>query len=208
LHEQDWDDVTLSLGSEIASHLKGEIIKHLGYTCSAGIARNRSLAKLAAGHKKTNQQTVVRNCGIRTSVLAMYKFTKIRGLGKGLGLKVIHAFQTDEVSHLLLVSLARMQSVLGPEDGLWTYNIIRGVDFSEVTSRIHIQSMLSAKTSVPKITVDRAKKWPRIFVADLICRIEELSTEDHHVRPMTITLNHRRGWLFRPNAPQAEHHSA
>jgi DNA polymerase eta len=52
----DWDDVIMSIAAEMIRDIRGEVEEKLGYTCSAGIARNKMLAKLAAGWKKPNQQ--------------------------------------------------------------------------------------------------------------------------------------------------------
>jgi DNA polymerase eta len=52
----DWDDIIMSLAAEIIRDIRKEVEEKLGYTCSAGIARNKMLAKLAAGWKKPNQQ--------------------------------------------------------------------------------------------------------------------------------------------------------
>jgi len=52
----DWDDVIMFLAAEIIKECRKEVETKLGYTCSAGIARNKMLAKLAAGWKKPNQQ--------------------------------------------------------------------------------------------------------------------------------------------------------
>jgi DNA polymerase eta len=52
----DWDDVVLFLAAEIIRDIRKEVEEKLQYTCSAGIARNKMLAKLAAGWKKPNQQ--------------------------------------------------------------------------------------------------------------------------------------------------------
>lgn len=52
----DWDDVIIALAAEMIRDIRKEVEEKLGYTCSAGIARNKMLAKLAAGWKKPNQQ--------------------------------------------------------------------------------------------------------------------------------------------------------
>jgi DNA polymerase eta len=52
----DWDDVIMSIASEMIRGIRMEVDEKLGYTCSAGIATNKMLAKLAAGWKKPNQQ--------------------------------------------------------------------------------------------------------------------------------------------------------
>jgi DNA polymerase eta len=52
----DWDDVVIYLAAEMIKEVRKEVEEKLGYTCSAGIARNKMLAKLAAGWKKPNEQ--------------------------------------------------------------------------------------------------------------------------------------------------------
>lgn len=193
----DWDEIVFNIGSQIVTRLRKEILRQLQYTCSAGVAPNKSLAKLAAGLNKPNGQAVVLPGGV-SSFLATCRFTKIRGLGRELGRQVVREFETDQVSELLSVNLPRLQSALGLDDGRWVYNIIRGIDKTEVVSRIHAESMLSAKTFVPKLSADRAKLWLRIFVADLLGRIQELEAEGYELRPTTIALNHYVDGRFGP----------
>jgi len=54
----DWDDVSMSIAAELIRDIRREVEVKLGYTCSAGIARNKMLAKLGAGWKKPNQQVL------------------------------------------------------------------------------------------------------------------------------------------------------
>jgi DNA polymerase eta len=51
-----WSDLALSLGAEIVMRTRAETHKRLGYTCSAGIAPNKMLAKLCSAWKKPNAQ--------------------------------------------------------------------------------------------------------------------------------------------------------
>jgi DNA polymerase eta len=52
----DWDDVVMSMGAQIVADARRKVFERLGYTCSAGIASNKMMAKLGAGYKKPNQQ--------------------------------------------------------------------------------------------------------------------------------------------------------
>lgn len=52
----DWDDVGMAIAAEIVNEVRGRVKEKLGYTCSAGVAQNRMLAKLGSGYKKPNQQ--------------------------------------------------------------------------------------------------------------------------------------------------------
>ncbi|KAK0767472.1 DNA-directed DNA polymerase eta rad30, partial [Friedmanniomyces endolithicus] len=55
--DPDWDDITTLLASEIVRDVRARIFTDLHYTCSAGLARNKMVAKLGSAHKKPNGQT-------------------------------------------------------------------------------------------------------------------------------------------------------
>jgi DNA polymerase eta len=189
----DWDDIVMLIGSEICRSVRAAIRERLKYTCSAGIARNKMLAKLGSGHKKPNSQTVIRSRAVQ-HFLSDLKFTKIRNLGGKLGDQVVSTFGTDEVGELLKVPMEQLKSKLGDDTGSWLYNVIRGEEHASVGSRVQIKSMLSAKSFRPSInTFDQAAKWLRIFVADIYARLVEEGVCSNKRRPKTINLHHRTG---------------
>ena len=191
--DPDWDDVAMLIGSEIVRGIRATIREKLKYTCSAGIAGNKMLSKLGSGHKKPNQQTIIRNRAIQ-HFLSGFKFTKIRNLGGKLGDQVVQTFDTDSVSDLLLIPVEQLKSKLGDDTGVWVYNTIRGIDASEVNSRTQIKSMLSAKSFRPSINkFEQGVKWLRIFVADIFSRLVEEGVLENKRRPKTINLHHRHG---------------
>ena len=189
--DPDWDDVVLNIASEIAREVRLAIRRELKYTCSAGIAHNKMLAKLGSGHNKPNQQTVIRS---RASALFLedLKFKKIRMLGGKLGEQVTAAFETDEVKELRRFSIEQLKARLGDETGTWLYNTIRGIDHSEVSSRTQIKSMLSAKSFRPYISsTEQAHQWLRIFAADIFARLVEEGILENKRRPKNIHLSFR-----------------
>lgn len=191
--DPDWDDIVMLIGSEIVRDVRKAIRDKLNYTCSAGIARNKMMAKLGSGHKKPNSQTVVRNRAVQ-HFLSEFKFTKIRNLGGKLGDQVVANFGTDQVTELLTVPVGQLKAKLGDDTGTWLYGVIRGEDISEVNSRTRIKSMLSAKSFRPSInSVDHAEKWLRIFVADIYARLVEEGVVENKRRPKTMNLHHRQG---------------
>lgn len=158
---------------------------------SAGIAQNKMLAKLGSAHKKPNGQTVIRNRAIR-QFLSGFKFTKIRNLGGKLGDQIVQIFGTESVSELLLASVEQLKLKLGDDTGVWVHNTIRGIDTSEVNSRVQIKSMLSAKSFRPSInSVEQGIKWLKIFVGDIFSRLVEEGVLENKRRPRTINLHHR-----------------
>ncbi|KAK2035374.1 impB/mucB/samB family protein [Colletotrichum zoysiae] len=191
--DPDWDDVAILIGSEIVRHVRGQILEKLQYTCSAGIAKNKLLSKLGSGHKKPNQQTVIRNRAV-AHFLSGFKFTKIRNLGGKLGENVVSTFNTDAVRELLAIPLDQMKTKLGHDTGNWVHDTIRGIDTSEVNSRTQIKSMLSAKSFRPYInTPEQAIRWLRIFAADIFARLVEEGVLENKRRPRTMNLHHRHG---------------
>ncbi|KAL9006032.1 MAG: hypothetical protein Q9188_001210 [Gyalolechia gomerana] len=195
--DPDWDDITMLIGSEIVRSVRAAIRERLKYTCSAGIARNKVIAKLGSGHQKPNQQTIVRNRAVQ-QFLGGFKFTKIRNLGGKLGDDIVSKFGTEQVKELLEAPLGQLKSTLGDDTGLWVYEIIRGEDTSEVNSRTQIKSMLSAKSFRPTInSYDQAAKWLRIFAADIFSRLVEEGVLENKRRPRTINLHHRQGGQMR-----------
>ena len=191
--DPDWDDIVMMVASEIVRDLRRKIYERLKYTCSAGVARNKMLAKLGSGHKKPNSQTIVRNRAVQ-KFLSGFKFTKIRNLGGKLGDEVVAAFNTDTVNELLEVPLEQLKKQMGDDTGSWLYSIIRGEDHSEVNTRTQIKSMLSAKSFRPSInTFETGIRWLRIFVADIFSRLVEEGVLENKRRPRTINLHHRQG---------------
>lgn len=190
--DPDWDDVAMLIGSEIVRGVRADIRGKLKYTCSAGVARNKMLAKLGSAHKKPNQQTIVRNRAVQ-QFLGEFKFTKIRNLGGKLGDEVVAMFNTDSVKELLEVPIEQLKK-LGDDTGAWLYQIIRGEDHSDVNPRTQIKSMLSAKSFRPSINAfEVGVRWLRIFAADIYSRLVEEGVTENKRRPKTINLHHRQG---------------
>ncbi|KAJ5665142.1 uncharacterized protein N7477_007590 [Penicillium maclennaniae] len=189
--DPDWDDVVMLVGAEIVRAVRNAVWEKLHYTCSAGLARNKMLAKLGSACNKPNLQTVVRNRAVQ-HFLGGYKFTQIRMLGGKLGDQITALFGTEQVSDLLNVPLEQLRSKLDDSTASWLYGIIRGDDRSEVNPRTQIKSMLSAKSFRPSInSMEQAEKWLHIFAADIYGRLVEDGVLENRRRPRVITLHHR-----------------
>ncbi|KAF2398145.1 DNA polymerase eta subunit [Trichodelitschia bisporula] len=188
----DWDDVAMLIGSEIMRGVRAAVFEKLKYTCSAGIAKNKMLAKLGSGYKKPNQQTVVRNRAVQ-HFLNTFKFTKIRNLGGKLGDEVVAMFNTDTVKDLLEVPLEQLKK-LGDDTGIWLHRLVRGDEHSEVNPRTQIKSMGSNKAFRPAINnFEQGVRWLRIFAADIFSRCVEEGVLENIRKPKTVTVHHRQG---------------
>ncbi|KAG8700469.1 DNA-directed DNA polymerase eta rad30 [Ceratobasidium sp. 394] len=124
-----WHDVALSIGAELMRTIREETYEKLGYTLSAGIARNKMLAKLSASYRKPMAQSVLRNVAI-PGYLGPMPFQKIRFLGGKLGDAMATQFEATTVAELKEIDLEDMQKRFG-EESIWVWNVLRGIDYSE-----------------------------------------------------------------------------
>ena len=113
-------------------------------------------------------------------------------MGGKLGDQVAEAFGSEKVEDLLKVPIEILKTKVDAETATWLFKLIRGEDYSEVSSRTEIKSMLSAKSFRPAVTTwEQAIRWLRIFAADIFFRLVEEGVLENRRRPKTINLHHR-----------------
>lgn len=88
----------------------------LGYDCSAGIAHNKILAKLACGMNKPNKQTILPLDEI-PKLFKTLEIRKIRGLGAKFGEIVCETFKVKFMGDLLAFSERDLQKKLDDKNG-------------------------------------------------------------------------------------------
>nr|GAT60999.1 DNA polymerase eta [Mycena chlorophos] len=188
---QTWHDVALSIGAELMHQVRQEIKMKLNYTTSAGIARNKFLAKLCASHRKPMGQTILRNASIPNYLLGL-PFQKIRFLGGKLGVALADEFDVSSVAELLPISLESMQQRFG-EESIWVYQVLRGIDYTEVKAKSALnKSMLAAKNLPTPITnIADGYQWIRVLAAELALRLTEARETTPSLWPKTIVLHAR-----------------
>ncbi|BEI98559.1 hypothetical protein CcaverHIS631_0308580 [Cutaneotrichosporon cavernicola] len=191
--ESTWADWALCLGAEIMADVRAEVFRRLHYTCSAGIAHNKTLAKICSGWKKPNQQTILRLAATPGFMRDM-DFTDIRFLGGKLGSAIAEEYSAKTVSDMLSVTLEDMQSKFG-EDSIWVYNILRGIDHTEVKEKLSTKSMLASKNTIPSVVTHReGHHWLTILAGDLAVRLREARSVSPGLWPKTLVLSTRVGW--------------
>ncbi|KZO91117.1 DNA/RNA polymerase [Calocera viscosa TUFC12733] len=192
--EQDtWADVALSIGAEMVDRVRQAVKKQLGYTTSAGIARNKTMAKLCASCKKPFGQTILRAAAIPLYLRPM-PFQKIRFLGGKLGDAIASAYDAKTIGDLLSVSREDMQKQFGEEAG-WVWDILRGMEFAEVKERTGVKSMMASKNVRPAIkTFADGQHWLRVLSSELALRLEEARDVTPNVWPKTLVLHIRQGF--------------
>lgn len=116
----------------------------------------------------------------------------VRNLGGKFGAQISESFSTEQLVDLLNIPLEQLQSKLDDGAATWVYNVIRGIDRSDVNPRTQIKSMLSAKSFRPTITTsDQAYRWLIILVSDISSRLEEEGVMEGMRRPKTMAMLHR-----------------
>ncbi|PFH53118.1 hypothetical protein AMATHDRAFT_73645 [Amanita thiersii Skay4041] len=189
-----WHDVALSIAAELMEKVRKDIYEKLGYTTSAGIARNKFLAKLTASYKKPNSQSILRNAAIPKYLRPM-PFQKIRFLGGKLGKALAEEFEASAVGDLLSLCLAEeLQHKFG-EDSLWVYEVLRGIDRAEVKEKSMVNKSMMASKNLPQSITQSSEgfHWIRVLAAELALRLKDARQESPNLWPKTIVLHTRKG---------------
>ncbi|KAK9937235.1 hypothetical protein M0R45_014038 [Rubus argutus] len=150
-------DKLLACGALIVAELRLQVLKETEFTCSAGIAHNKMLAKLASGMNKPAQQTIVPLSSVK-GLLDSLPIKKMKQLGGKLG----SSLQTD---------LERY----GINTGTWLWNIARGISGEEVEGRLLPKSHGSGKTFPgPQAlkTISSVQHWLNELCEDLSERLQ------------------------------------
>lgn len=200
---EDWDDICFIIGSQILLEVRKDIFEELGYTTSAGLARTKQVAKLAAGFKKPDAQTIIRNSAIN-SFLTNFELTDVTGMGGKLGESIINKVNVPpQINSISFIrenfSDASIKEKLGGELGLKVYNIVRGINAIELQSTIEVKSMTSTKnfTSFVISNLFDAYDWLKVFAGDLHNRLIDLDNENMELSSTELS-NKSKGIMKRP----------
>ncbi|KAI8592388.1 hypothetical protein BDZ88DRAFT_449317 [Geranomyces variabilis] len=170
-HSTGWRDLQLRVAAEISQEIRATVYKELQYTCSAGIAHNKTLAKLCSGLNKPNKQTIMR----QTAVLPFMEklpLSDIRNLGGKLGTEVEGALGVTTAGELWNYSVENLQAKFGASTGSWLYDICRGMCHDPVTETAIAKSMMAAKTLRPHVkSVAELSHWLEILSNELYNRL-------------------------------------
>ncbi|XP_059625647.1 DNA polymerase eta isoform X2 [Cornus florida] len=141
----DHRDKLLACGALIVAELRLQVLKETEFTCSAGVAHNKMLAKLASGMNKPAQQTVVPFSSVM-GLLKPLPIKKMKQLGGKLGSSLQVDLGVNTVGDLLQFSEEKLQECYGINTGTWLWNIARGISGEEVEGRLLPKSHGSGKT--------------------------------------------------------------
>ncbi|KAF9970993.1 DNA-directed DNA polymerase eta rad30, partial [Actinomortierella ambigua] len=184
--EQFWAEMQLLKAAEFCNEIRKAVKDELGYTCSAGVANNRLLAKLGSGMNKPYQQTIILPRYI-PDLMHGVKLSKIRGLGGKFGHRVKTDFQVERASQLWPTPLRRLQEKYSPQAGLDLWQWCRGIDPVGIR-KIKSKSMCSHKSFIPALSdLEEIEYWIQTMCRELVSRMEAEYIETSRW-PRTISL--------------------
>ncbi|KAI7893560.1 uncharacterized protein EV154DRAFT_501589 [Mucor mucedo] len=184
-----WQDLQLAMGAELANEIRTHVYDKLHYTCSAGIAHYKVIAKLCSSKNKPNKQTVLRDSA-RMDFMCDVPFQKIRNLGGKLGSEVGADLEIQNSNELWKYSKSDLKSKYGPSTGLYLYHICRGIDHEPVTPSKPPQSIMAAKAFTPAIDLpSQMENWFSILSVELHSRILQ-NHKDHGTWPKSISIRY------------------
>lgn len=185
------DDLRLAVGGAIVEEMRAAVFKETQFRCSAGIAHNKMLAKLACGIHKPNQQTILPQAEV-PELFSTLKVSKLRGLGGKLGDSIVEAFGVETVSDLSQVSLSSLRERFEEKTAQWLHSISRGLEFEIVRER-DLPKSIGCSKNFPGIksldTRDKVEHWVRLLAEEVCERLEKDREDNGRVaRGLTISI--------------------
>lgn len=184
------DHLTFWKAAMIAIWIRERIRDSLGFTLSAGVGANKTLAKLSASYGKPNGQAVTFPHYV-DYLLDNTKIAKCRHLGGKLGNRVT-ALLPNGVDptvgnirrHLSLTELQTgLQNKLS-ESAAWVFRLARGMDDEEVTTHNNettegsgLTKSITAFKAFPTgrkkgLTLAEASDWIKLLAEEVVGRVE------------------------------------
>ncbi|XP_059281768.1 DNA polymerase eta isoform X6 [Lycium ferocissimum] len=183
-------DKLLACGALVVAELRLQVLEETEFTCSAGIAHNKMLAKLASGMNKPAQQTVVPFSSV-SKLLGTLPIKKMKQLGGKLGTSLQIDLGVNTVGDLLQFSEEKLQDYYGVNTGSWLWNTARGINGEEVKGRLLPNSHGSGKTFPgPRAlkTVANVEKWLSELCEELSERLQSDLEQNKRIAH-TLTLH-------------------
>lgn len=217
----DDDEIkALDVGTFLARSIRETIRERLGFTLSAGIGCNKTIAKLAASYGKPNGQAVVYPHAVEW-LMDQTPISKCRNLGGKLGMKVQALLSTLQGNQRndnartenpptvgsirKYLSLPDLQRGLRDfETATWVYNVARGIDREVVQAKsdsaasAFLTKTVTAFKSLPfqqtGYALDEAQKWFQLLADDIVIRIER-DAQRHDRYPRTCAIHYNEANL-------------
>jgi nucleotidyltransferase/DNA polymerase involved in DNA repair len=173
------EDKLLVAGALVVNQLRQAVYDELGFTCSAGIANNKILAKLSSGMHKPNKQTLAPQCVV-PGLMKDLPCNRIQGLGGKLGsaIEAVYGERVRTMGQILAVPQAELARHFGAETAQWLHTVSRGIDHEPVVNRALPISIGCSKSfrSTTRLTPEHVAdgtvlKWLKELASELQERV-------------------------------------
>ncbi|XP_029164365.1 DNA polymerase iota [Nylanderia fulva] len=188
----------LMIGSKIAAEIRNRIYNELHLTCSAGIAHNKLLAKLAGSLNKPNQQTLVFPCSGPMLLSAIGSASKIPGVGQKTT-ELLLSNNIKTVDDLRKISLENLELKIGVDLARRLKDNAEGIDETAVKPSGKKQSigLEDGFKSVSLVAEVESR------LGALLRRLTELAMEDGRI-PIAMRITVRKHDLNKPTSGKRE----
>lgn len=195
------EEFLLACGAEIATRARKHVFTSLGFTLSAGISGNKTLAKLASGLKKPNRQTLVNPHDAATleKLFHPLMLDRIRGLGGKFGNEVTKELKVTTVGELAKVPLTLLRKTF-PDRSEFLFEIAQGICKEDVSERVLNKSVgcgknFSGPNAIRVTDKSTLRKWTSELSLELEERLSFEEDENNRVAKLfvlSLTLNEFR----------------
>ncbi|GLH04945.1 Putative DNA polymerase eta [Gryllus bimaculatus] len=176
---QDETAEKLTIAALLVEEMRAAVYETTGFRCSAGIAHNKILAKLACGIHKPQRQTILPQTGVPILYHTL-PLKKIRGLGGKFGDMVMQRLNITYMGELQQFSEAQLQKIFDEKSGTWLFNIAQGFDDEAVTSKLTSKSIGCCKKFPGKLalnTKETVEHWLSELAEEVGERLEKELSE-------------------------------
>jgi len=163
-------DHLLAMGAEIINDVRATVQAELGYTCSAGIAHTKKLAKMIASMDKPNGQTILPKSYIPT-LFQETSFTKMQGFGGKLG-ELLMAEGFNTFKDLKDAGLQRLNCIIGNDTASWVWKIVQALPVGKVSPVEKVKQFRCTKNITPAAPREEMVRHLRICSGELRTRMQ------------------------------------
>ncbi|KNC48527.1 DNA polymerase eta [Thecamonas trahens ATCC 50062] len=182
----------LCLGARLASEMRAAVSDELGYSCSAGVAQTKMLAKIASAANKPDGQAVVLPGNV-AGFMADMPLKDIPGLGGKLGGVLAEALGATTAGEVLAAPRTALDAALAGARTLhasprWVIASCDGSRNESVSPVYKPNSMLAQKRFKGLVDKSVVRSWVRILILEVATRISTYR-QYYNGAPTTITLS-------------------